>query len=180
MAEPARAQAQTAKNFICNFRAPTLEDYLEWKDYVRTVKDMGLDVCYTTLSLIRAFKEGIKQANGSAQINTAKQVINVQMTNHFNYVVQKPRREPYDLSCVKPEFRKTFSSLLYEAYVLEKARELKRPFCFRDFLELKHDAFRRIVLRLIRKGKIVKFPARCCPQFYMLAEWIQENQGTTE
>lgn len=153
---------------------------MEWKDYVKTVKDMGLDVCRVTLQLTRAFKQGVKEANRAVQIQGSQQVINVQMTNHFNYVVQKPRREPYDLSCVKPEFRKTFSSLLYEAYVLEKARELKRPFCFRDFLELKHDAFRRIVLRLTRKGKIVKFPSRCCPQFYMLAEWLNENQRTTE
>ncbi|MEM1589999.1 MAG: hypothetical protein QW175_06245 [Candidatus Bathyarchaeia archaeon] len=164
------------KNLICNFRAPTLDDWLEWRDYVQLVKDQGLDVCRVTLSLAKAFKEGVKNGQKSVQIQGNQQVINISMTNHFNYVVQKPRREPYDLSCVKPEFRKTFSSLLYEAYILNKARELNRPFCFRDFLELKPDAFRRIIRRLKRKGKILSFPQRTCPRFYFLAETLNGEQ----
>jgi hypothetical protein len=40
----------------------------------------------------------------------------------------------------KKDYQRTFSSLLLEAYVLNKARELTREFSYRDFLELKHDA----------------------------------------
>jgi len=175
----AAESVEAPKNLICNFRAPTLDDYLEWRDYVQLVKDQGLDVCRVTLSLTKAFKEGLKNGLKSVQIQGQQQVINISMTNHFVYQVQKPRREPYDLSCVKPEFRRTFSSLLYEAYVLNKARELNRPFCFRDFLELKPDAFRRIVRRLKRKGKILTFPQRTCPQFYLLIETLEANQQNT-
>jgi hypothetical protein len=167
---------EAPKNRICNFRAPTLDDWFEWRDYVKVVKDQGLDVCRVTLSLTRAFKEGLKNGLKTVQVQGNQQVINISMQNSFVYQVQKPRREPYDLSCVKPEFRKTFSSLLYEAYILNKARELNHAFCFRDFLELKPDAFRRIVRKLKRKGKIVGFPQRTCPQFYFLTEALEVNQ----
>ena len=103
-----------------------------------------------------------------------KQLINIQQNNVFQYQVSKPRREPYDLSCVRREFQKTISSVLFEAYVLNKARDLTREFSYRDFLELKHDAFRRIILRLRRKGKIVANPQRTVPRFYFLAERVSE------
>jgi hypothetical protein len=103
-----------------------------------------------------------------------KQLINIEQNNVFQYQVSKPRREPYDLSCGRREFQKTFSSVLFEAYVLNKARDLTREFSYRDFLELKHDAFRRIILRLRRKGKIVANPQRTVPRFYFLAERVSE------
>jgi hypothetical protein len=87
------------------------------------------------------------------------------------------------LSCVKKEYQITFSSLLLEAYILNKARELTREFSYRDFLELKHDAFRRIVLPLKSKGKIVANPQRTVPRFYFLVEHIGErspDSGTTQ
>jgi hypothetical protein len=62
----------------------------------------------------------------------------------------------------------------WKAYVLNKARDLTREFSYRDFLELKHDAFRRIILHLRRKGKIVANPQRTIPRFYFLAERISE------
>ena len=133
-----------------------------------------------TLSLIDAFMKGTEEA---AQVRTGKQTINIQQNNVFQYQVSKPRREPYDLSCVKKEYQRTFSSLLLEAYVLNKARELTREFSFRDFLELKHDAFRRIILRLKRKGKIVANPQRTVPRFYFLAERVSEyspDRGTIQ
>lgn len=130
-----------------------------------------MDVRHVTLCLIDAFMKGTE---GAAEIRNGKQVINIQQNNVFQYQVSKPRREPYDLSCVKREYQKTFSSLLLEAYVLNKARELTREFSYRDFLELKHDAFRRIILRLKRKGKIVANPQRTMPRFYFLAERVSE------
>ena len=161
------------KNLICNFRAPDLEKYMRWKQYVQWAKDNGLDVCHLTLALVESFLNGVGEAS---EIRTGKQTITIYQQNVFQYQVKKPRREPYDLSCVKPEFRRTFSSLLFEAYVLQKASELNRPFCFRDFLELKHDAFRRIILRLKRKGKIIPFPQRTCPRFYILTSKLNGEQ----
>ena len=128
-----------------------------------------MDVCHLTLSLTDSFMRGVE---GAAQVRSAGQVVNIQQNNVFQYQVAKPRREPYELSCVRSEFQKTISSSLFEAYVLNKARELTREFSYRDFLELKHDAFRRIILRLKRKGKIVANPQRTMPRFYFLAERI--------
>jgi hypothetical protein len=141
--------------------------YDRWQGYKVWVKDNGLDVCRVTLALADSFMKGIE---GSQQVRSTQQVINIQQNNQFLYQVQQPHRVPYDLSCVKPEFRRTFSSVLFDAYVLNKARDINREFCFRDFLELKHDAFRRIVLRLRKKGKIVAVPERTVPRFYILAE----------
>ena len=112
------------KNLICNFRAPDLEKYMRWKQYVQWAKDNGLDVCHLTLALVDSFLNGVGEAS---EIRTGKQTITIYQQNVFQYQVKKPRREPYDLSCVKPEFRRTFSSLLFEAYVLQKASELNRP-----------------------------------------------------
>ena len=139
-----------------------------------------MDVCHLTLSLTDSFMKGIE---GAAQVRNGNQVVNIQQNNVFQYQVSKPIREPYDLSCVRKEFQKTISSVLFEAYVLNKASELTREFSYRDFLELKHDAFRRIVLRLRRKGKIVANPQRTLPQFYFLAERVSEyshERGTTQ
>ena len=168
------------KNLICNFRAPSLEQYQRWKAYVQWAKDNGQDVCHLTLSLTDSFMKGVE---GAAQVRNGRQVVNIQQNNVFQYQVSKPRREPYDMSCVRREFQKTITSVLFEAYVLNKARDLTREFSYRDFLELKHDSFRRIVMRLRRKGKIVANPQRTVPQFYFLAERIFEyshNQGTTQ
>jgi hypothetical protein len=159
------------KNLICNFRAPSLQKFQRWKAYVQWTKDNGMDVCHLTLSLTDSFMKGIE---GAAQVRNGNQVVNIQQNNVFQYQVSKPRREPYNLSCVRKEFQKTISSALFEAYVLNKARDLTREFSYRDFLELKHDAFRRIILRLRRKGKIVANPQRTVPRFYFLAERLSE------
>jgi hypothetical protein len=148
------------KNLICNFRAPNLRLFERWKVYVQWAKDNGMDVCHLTLSLTDAFMKGTEAA---AMVRSGKQVINIQQSNVFQYQVQKPRREPYSLDCVKPEYQRTFSSVLFEAYVLNKSREMTREFSYRDFLELKHDAFRRIVLRLKQKGKIIANPQKTHP-----------------
>ncbi len=160
------------KNLICNFRAPNMRHYQRWKEYVQWAKDNGMDVCHVTLSLVDAFMKGTE---GASEVRSGKQVINIQQTNVFQYQVSKPRREPYDLSCVKKEYQRTFSSILLEAYILHKASDLKREFSYQDFLELKHDAFRRIILRLRRKGKIVANPQRTVPRFYYLTDRLAED-----
>ncbi len=164
--------ASQNKNLICNFRAPNLPQFQRWKAYVQWAKDNGMDVCHLTLSLTDAFMKGTEAA---VEVRSGKQVINIHQSNVFQYQVQKPRREPYSLDCVKSEYQRTFSSILFEAYVLNKAGDLKREFSYRDFLELKHDAFRRIILRLKRKGKVIANPQRTHPQFYFLAERLNDE-----
>lgn len=156
------------KQLICNFKAPSLAEFQRWKEFVQWAQNMGLDVCHLTLSLTDSFMKGIE-----GKVVSGQQVIHIHQKNDFKYMVSKPRREPHSLDCVKPQFRRTFSSILFEAYVMEKAREISREFSYRDFLEIKHDAFRRIVLRLKRKGKIVANPQRTVPRFYILAERIK-------
>jgi hypothetical protein len=153
---------------------------MEWQNYKQLVKDQGLDVCHVTLCLTDAYR---KAGQGSAEFKHIGASVSIIMHNNFAYQVQKPRQEPFALSCVKPEFRRTFSSILFEAYVVQKASKLGREFSYLDFLELKHDAFRRIAMRLKRKGEILTSPVRTVPQFYYLASSLQEraqNQRTTE
>jgi hypothetical protein len=172
----AGAQATLAvqpKNLICNFRAPNISEFERWRQFVQWAKDNGMDVCHLTLSLTDSFMKGVE---GAAQVRTGQQVVNIQQNNVFQYQVQKPKREPYSLDCVKSEYRRTFSSLLFEAYVLNKAKDINGEFSFRDFLELRHDAFRRIVFRLKRKGKIIAIPERSVPRFYILTERLQLPQ----
>ena len=171
MAKDRAVSVVQPKNLICNFRAPNMQQFQRWKVYVQWAKDNGMDVCHLTLSLTDSFMKGIE---GASQVRNGRQVVNIHQNNVFQYQVSKPRREPFSLDCVRPEFRRTFSSVLFEAYVLNKARDLTREFSYRDFLELKHDAFRRIILRLRRKGKIVANPQRTIPRFYFLAERINE------
>lgn len=150
-----------------------MEQFLRWKAYVQWAKDNGMDVCHLTLSLTDAFMKGI---DGVAQLQTGKQVVNIQQNNVFQYQVSKPRREPYNLNCVKSEFRRTFSSILFDAYILHKARRIGREFSYRDFLELEKSTFHRIIRRLKRKGEIVTNPLRTNPRFYFLAEKIVDYQ----
>ena len=145
---------------------------MHWKAYVQWAKDNGMDVCHLTLSLTDAFMKGVE---GAAQVQTGKQVVNIQQNNVFQYQVQKPRREPYSLECVREEYQRTLSVVLFEAYVLNKARDMTREFSYLDFLELKRDAFRRIVLHLKHEGRIFANPHRTHPQFYLLAEKLCEE-----
>jgi len=48
----------------------------------------------------------MKGIEGAAEVRNGKQVVNIQQNNIFQYQVSKPRREPYDLSCVKKDTRK--------------------------------------------------------------------------
>lgn len=155
------------KNLICNFRAPNIEKFDKWQAYKRWASEHGLDVCYLTLSLIDGFM------TGEATVKTAHQTVNISMNNSFQYQVAKPRRVPFNTKCVKPQFQNTVSSTVWEAYVLQKARHLKEGFCFRDFLEMDYDAFRRIVVRLKRKGEIMAKPIRTYPQLYILTEFLE-------
>jgi hypothetical protein len=150
-----------------------MDEFIRWKQYVQWAKDKGMDVCHLTLSLTDAFMAGQK---GAAEVRTAGQVVNIQQVNNFQYQVSHPRREPYSLDCVKEEYQRTFSSSLFEAYVRDKARRIQDEFSYRDFLELKHDSFRRIILRLRQKGDVVANPKRTLPRFYYLTENLEREK----
>ena len=165
------------KNLICNFRAPSMVKFLEWKKYVSWAQENGLDVCHLTLSLVGSFMKGVE---GSAQVPSGKQIVNITQNNVFEYRVPKPRRIPYSLDCVKPQFRRTFSSALFEAYMLEKARGIASEFSYMDFLELERDAFHRIARRLKRKGRIIANPRRTIPRYYILTERLKELKRLEE
>lgn len=143
----------------------------------------GLDICYVTLSLCQAWLIGLKEATATCQIVTPQQVINLQQQNTFVYSVQKPRREPPELICARNKYTSTISSLAFQAYVMEKARELHRSFSFRDFPELGHDFFRKCVLRLKNRRKVLPLQPRTNPRYYILTEWkseypcVNENNG---
>jgi len=53
------AAGEQPKNLICNFRAPSLEQFQRWKTFVGWAKDNGMDVCHLTLSLVDAFLSGV-------------------------------------------------------------------------------------------------------------------------
>ena len=171
MPEPSPASLEIKpKQLICNFKAPTIEQWQKWQEFKADVKAQGLDICRVTLGFADAWLQARKGEHRAAEIQGLDKYITIEQHNVFQYQVSRPRREPYSLSCVKPEFQRTFSSLLFDAYILEKARQIKTEFSFRDFLELDHDSFRRIVLRLRRKGRVVANPLRTSPRFYFLTE----------
>jgi hypothetical protein len=106
------------KNLMCTFRAPTPEEYLEHRAFCKKVKEDGLDICRVLLGFERAYLEAKKGAKEAIKLQSSQQVVNIYQNNQFVYQVSKPRREPYSLDCVKPEFRRTIGSIFYEAYIL--------------------------------------------------------------
>jgi hypothetical protein len=158
---------------ICNFRAPNYEHKQLWVRFKQHVWDQGLDVCNVVLSLVKAYLDG------SSQVNSAFSVQNIQMNNTFLYQVQKPRREPESI-CAKTGFSRTIRRMALDALVMEKARELNRPFSYRDFLYLSHDLFRKSVMRLKAQEKIVALEPRTIPRFYCIAERKSDYGIVTE
>lgn len=159
------------RNLICNFRAPNQEHHQIWLDFKEAVRSRGLDICFVTLSLCRAWLKGLERADTS-QITTPIQVINLQQQNTFVYSVQKPRREPLELLCSRKVSSRTIISRLFQAYIMEEARDLQHSFCFRDFPELGHSLFRKCILKLKNKEKILPLKPRTNPRFYILREWL--------
>jgi hypothetical protein len=162
------------QNLICNFRAPNPEYHQIWLDYKEAARSLGLDICYLTLTLCQAWLKAIKGKEEATRLSTATQIINVQMQNTFVYSVQKPRREPPELICSRKKYSRTITSRAFQAYVMEKSRDLQRSFSFRDFLELGHSLFRKCVLELKKRGKILPLQPRTNPRFYILREWIPD------
>jgi hypothetical protein len=163
-------EGEQRPNLICNFRAPTLDEYLTHKDFVKAVRSQGLDACRVLIGFEQAFLTSLGGKKGEAKFQTPQSVFNISMTNNFNYQVERTKRLPYSLASVKPMFRRTISSSLFDAYVLRKAGQMTREFSYRDFLELEYNSFRRTVRRLKSKGLVIANPSRTNPRFYYLTE----------
>lgn len=155
-------------DYICNFRAPDKEHYQVWLDFKELAQSKGMDVCYLTLSLIQAWLKSNKDPKVTQQITNTTQIINIQQQNIFQYNVQKPRRLPSEVICSGTKFDSTLRSLFVQAYIMEKASDLYRPFQFMDFQELGHNLFRKTILELKKRKKVRPISPRTNPQFYEL------------
>jgi len=173
------------QNFLCNFRAPNDEWYQIWIDFKKQVKAQGSDICYVTLSLCRSWLRSLEASTNSiiSQANTPMQIVNLQQQNTFVYSVQIPRRTPFEIICPRKMPIRTLWSRAFQAYIVEKARDLDRSFSFFDYPELGHDFFRKCILKLKERDKAVPLRPRTNPRYYVLKDWIskyptmQENNG---
>jgi len=52
------------------------------------------------------------------------------------------------------------------------AREINIEFCFRDFPEINHGVFRKLILKLREEGRVLAMKPRSLPEFYILPEWV--------
>jgi hypothetical protein len=159
------------ENFHCNFRAPDQEWFDIWREFKNRTKDLGLDICFVALNLCRAWLDSQREADSALTLNSIKQIVYLNQTNTFNYNVGRPRRERQQQDCSKNYNKCTLCSRAFSAYVLVTAQELDREFCFRDFSEINHDYFRKIILRLRLRGKVLAMKPRALPEFYILPEW---------
>ena len=172
--------AANRKNYICNIRAPDQEWFQVWLDFKEETKSLGLDNCFVALTLFKAWVKARKDTISVSQINTASQIILIYQTNAFNYNVEKPRRERFQLDCSANLPKCTICSKAFQAYITETARELERSFSFKDFPEINHDLFRKLVLELKKSGKVLPLKSRTNPRFFILAEWKDKYPTMTE
>jgi len=163
--------SQQRQNLFCNFRAPNQEWHQVWLDLKEETKSQGLDICYVVLSLCRTWLKAQKEVQATCQIKTNSQVITIYQTNTFNYNVQKPRRERFQIDCSKNKPKCTLCSRAFQAYITEKARELDMSFSFKDFPEINHDLFRKLILELKKRRKILALKPRTNQRLYILTEW---------
>jgi len=167
---------------ICNFRAQTDDDWTDWKWFVQWCKDSGITTCRPLIAFIRSFRrsmdgliEGLEARGKREILNAFHLIVALEQQNTFVYSVEKPRRQQPDLLFFRNNFRTaTITSRMRLSYILEKARflhkHIQKTFCFRDFAEIKHYQFRKLVLQLKRSGHIVAVEPRTNPRFYTLID----------
>ena len=177
------------ENPICNFRAQTIDDWVDWNWFKDWCKDQGLTTCRPLIAFIRSFrksmeglKEGLEQKGKRELLNAFPLIVALDQQNTFVYSVDKFRRTPKLELFLKDNFRTgTICTRMAVSYVLEKARYLLRngqsTFCFRDFAEMKHGYFRKTIGRLRQSGEIATVEPRSCPRMYMLM--YPDNGGGT-
>src|SRR3972149_6374053 len=121
------------KNYICNIRAPDQEWYQVWLDLKEETKSLGLDNCFVALTLFKAWVKARKDTISVSKINTASQIILIYQTNAFNYNVEKPMRERFQLDCSANLPKCTICSKAFQAYITATARERERYRSFNAF-----------------------------------------------
>jgi len=168
------------RNYICNFRAPDAKHFQVWRQFKQAAKDRGLTTCYVILALCEAWLKGIQGIGEACQVVTQTQVINLQQQNTFVYGIEKPRREPLVLNCARKEYSRTITSRAWQAYITDRTRELERSISYRDFPELEHDFFRKCIMNLKKRGKIVPVLPRTNPRYYVLSENAHKYQNVAE
>ena len=117
--------------------------------------------------------EGLEKKDRREVLNAFPLIIALEQQNTFVYSVEKPRRQQPDLLFFQDNFRTaTMKARMRLSYVLEKARYLhrsgQRTFCFRDFAEIKHSHFRKLIGKLKKSGHLAAMDPRTCPRFYRL------------
>ena len=175
---------------ICNFRAQTLDDWKDWRWFVDWCSKRGLTTCRPLIAFIRSFRrsmegleKGLTEKGKRELLNAFPLIIALEQQNTFVYSVEKFRRTPKPELFLKDTFRTgTIRTRMALSYVLEKARYMyrngQRTFCFRDFAEIKHGHFRKLVAKLIKSNELLAVDPRSCPRFYMLLQ-PELNPSTT-
>ena len=171
---------QTRQNFHCNFRAPDKEWFDVWLQFKEKTKELGLDICFVALNLCRAWLEWQKDTDSVFELSPPKQIVFLSQSNTFNYNVQRPRREPIQSNCSKNYHKCTLCSKAFCAYIIINALEMNRAFCFRDFPEINHGLFRKLILFLKGEGRILPMKPRSLPEFYILSEWKNRYSNMSE
>lgn len=164
-------ESSARKNRLCNIRAPSEEWFTIWQEFEEVTKNLGLDNCFVVLSLCKCWLKAHKQKFGILEISGKTQIIFVSQMNQFNYNVGKPRRERFLMDCSRNYPKCTLCSRAFQSYIIEIARELGRSFCFRDFTEINHDLFRKLILELKKSHRILPMIPRSNPETYILPEW---------
>jgi hypothetical protein len=93
---------------------------------------------------------------------------------------EKLRRERFKLDCSPNLPKCTICSRAFQAYIIEKARELNRSFSFKDYPEINHDLFRKLILMLKKSGRVLPMKLRTNPRFFILTEWKDRYPTMTE
>lgn len=129
----------------------------------------GLDTCHLYISHAQADMEGFNAIKTIPKPEPGTIVFNQQ--NTYISQVDRLRRMSEDSSSANKRPSGTTTTVLrlaIESYILLKALQMPHSFCFRDFLELSPDLFKKAVLRLKKKDLITTREPRSCPRFYQL------------
>ncbi len=149
------------------FRPATADAYRENLRLRWLSKDTGSDTCFLYsmyAQSFNAFHDGVNAKDPKALLGA--NIFNIQQNNQFNYMPQVPRREPLNIS--NRAISGTVISRALERYILLGALSMPHTFCLRDFSELSHNCFKKVIQRLKRQGLIESMEPRTNPRFYRL------------
>ena len=149
-------------------RARTMEQHRQLLRYKWWCEDSGVDICHLIVSHAQADIAGFDEIEPF--IKTGLNIINLQQQNNFISQVARLRRSPDPgvLNSSNRGIPGTTYRLAFEDHVLPRALRLSRSFCFRDFPNLTHNHFKKIILRLKKKEYIVAQNPRTCPRLYIV------------